>query len=64
MGRDVKTRPQRGMPAYAKYHDQISRMREQEQRRETARGRIRRLGVKPTRESKTAPAHLERQSRN
>jgi CRISPR-associated endonuclease Csn1 len=56
MGRDVKTRPQKGSPGYAKYQQQIADMRMREQRRADAAKKIREnpdLNVKPTREAIT-----------
>ncbi|MFH1924687.1 MAG: type II CRISPR RNA-guided endonuclease Cas9, partial [Planctomycetota bacterium] len=63
MGRDVKTRPHPGTEAYFKYHQQITEMRELEQRHERAREQIREAGFKPTREARIRYLLWEDQNR-
>jgi len=52
MGRDVKTRPQKGTEAYRRYQDQLARMRDNEQRHGEAAEKLRERGIKPTRDAR------------
>jgi len=51
MGRDVKTRPQRGTEAYRKYQQKLAEMRQNEERRDAAALKLRENGIRVTRDA-------------